>query len=98
MSVKDTNKPTRADILAPGDGPRVYDKEMIMELLLISATTYHKIIKPGVRGRVLLKSSRLYPGGPRRHTQDQYNTYIEYLNTEGAVGSEVLSRHRRIGG
>lgn len=89
MSVKDIKPLTRAEILAPGDGPRVYDRELMMELLRISATTYHKLIKPDARGRVLLESSRLFPGGPRRHTQKQYDEFIEHIETERTVGKRL---------
>lgn len=93
MSVKD-DQPTRAEILAPGDGPRIYDKEMMMELLRVSTSTYYKLLKLDFRGRALLRSSRLFPGGPRVHTQKQYDEYLEYLNTEGVIGSELLRQRR----
>jgi hypothetical protein len=96
MSVKkgEKEKPTRAEILALGDGPRVYNKQLMMALLGISDTTYHKLLHPDFRGRELLRSSRLFPGGPRVHTQKQYDDYLEYLNTEGQIAPQRLRRDR----
>ena len=62
---------------------KAYTKEEVMELLGIRATTYHKIVKYG-----LLQSARLFPGGPRRHTQKQLADYFQYLDSAGVVPVE----------
>jgi hypothetical protein len=93
--MKAIDRPTLAEILGPGDGPRVYTKRQVMALLSISSVTYHKLIKIRSRqGQPLLRSSRIFPGGPRRHTQKQYDDLMKYLDTEGEVGAVRLKRRR----
>lgn len=72
-----------------------YTKYQVMELLEIGKTTYHKLCNVG-----LLEFSRLYPGGPRRHTPEQLAKYFQYLNSGGVVHvvsseSEFEERRRR---
>lgn len=60
---------------------RAYTKQEVMELLGIGSSTYHKIVKHG-----RLQSSRLIPGGPRRHTPKQLADYFQYLDSAAVVG------------
>jgi hypothetical protein len=90
MSEKSNNSESkRAGILAPGDGPRVYTPLQMQALLGVKASTYYRIRKLG-----LLAYSRLYPGGPVIHTQQEFDDYLAYLNSQGRVGSGP-SRVRR---
>lgn len=49
-----------------------YTKRQIMALLKVGSTTYHKICRLG-----LLESYRLFPGGPIRHSPEQFNEFLE---------------------
>jgi hypothetical protein len=54
-----------------------------MELLGIRKTSYYQLLRTG-----LLKSSRLWSGGPRRHTQQELDDYLAYLNSDGQTAVE----------
>ncbi len=73
------------------DPLRAYnDKELCAILGGISRTTLWTI--RDVKG--LLKSSRLYPGGPRRTTPQQILDYIAYLNEAEKIREKEKSLPR----
>lgn len=52
----------------------------------ISKSTYYKLLRTK-----LLRSSRIYPGGPRIHTQQQVDDYCDYLNGRGEAGKRIAA-------
>jgi len=69
--------------------PRAYSPEEVRKLLRIGRSTYYKLCGTG-----LLKWSRVYPGGPRIHTQAQLDQYFSYLNGAGQSAIKVWTRRR----
>lgn len=75
-------EPTRSNVLELVTADKVFRPAQMRELLGVGMSTYYKICRLG-----LLRYSRMTPGGPRVHTQQQYQAYIRYLN-ENAVAVE----------
>lgn len=76
--------------------PGFYTPEQVWKTLGVSETSYYvKLTKADERGRRLLEFSKLWPGGPRIHTQEQIDAYRAYLNGAGAIAN-VANREQML--
>lgn len=66
---------------------RLFRPKQMKEMLGIGNSTYYRITRLG-----LLRFSRLTPGGPRVHTEKQYNDYLEYLNANEVTVAPAFPR------
>jgi len=76
--------------LSIASGRKVYRAKQMKELLGIGKTMYYEICKLG-----LLQYSRLKPGGPRVHTQQQLEDYLAYLNRNPVAVAQKFPRRVR---
>lgn len=66
-------------------GQTIFTKDQTRLLLGgISNAAYYRLTKADYRsGLPVLEFLRLYPGGPRRHSQAQLDRYVEQLSNTG---------------